>query len=113
MNAQMVFILVKKTQLLVCILAAPIVSGALTAVHGQSAEQLDKEAIGTYDRGNISQAILLYQRLVKLQPDSVPLRTTLGKGKDLTQEAVCVERFRRVTSGRSEARTFVQVELHR
>ncbi len=47
MNAQMVFILVKKTQLLVCILAAPIVSGALTAVHGQSAEQLDKEAIGT------------------------------------------------------------------
>jgi len=81
MNAQMVFILVKKTQLLVCILAAPIVSGALTAVHGQSAEQLDKEAIGTYDRGNISQAILLYQQLVKLQPDSVPVRTDLGKGK--------------------------------
>src|SRR5258708_34502241 len=81
MNAQMVFMLVKKTQLLVCILAAPIVSGALTAVHGQSAEKLGKEAIGTYARGNISQAILLHQQLVKLQPDSVPVPTHLGKGK--------------------------------
>jgi len=90
MNAQMVFILVKKTQLLVCILAAPIVSGALTAVHGQSAEQLDKEAIGTYDRGNISQAILLYQHWLSFSLIRFRSEPTLERAKDLTQEAVCV-----------------------
>jgi tetratricopeptide (TPR) repeat protein len=74
----MVFILEKKTQLLAYILAALVVSGALTAAHGQSTEDLYREAIAAYERGQISQSILLYEQLVKLEPDSVPARTNLG-----------------------------------
>ncbi|MFB3922867.1 MAG: tetratricopeptide repeat protein [Terriglobia bacterium] len=41
-------------------------------------EQLYKEAEAAYQRGDLRRAIALYEELVKLQPDSVPLRTDFG-----------------------------------
>ncbi len=70
--------LVKKTQVLARILAALTVLGAHAAAYGQSTEELYKEANAAYERGQIPQSILLYERLVKLEPDSVPARTNLG-----------------------------------
>ena len=64
MKGRVLFILEKKPQLLVYIFAALTVSSALTAAHGQSTEQLYKQAIAGDERGDISQAILLYGQLV-------------------------------------------------
>ncbi len=74
----MVFMREKKTRVLACILAALTVMGAHKAAWGQSAEELYKEAVAAYERGQIAQSILLYEQLVKLKPDSVPARTNLG-----------------------------------
>src|SRR5258708_9395352 len=74
----MVFMREKKTRVLACILAALTVLGAHKAAWGQSADELYKEAIAAYERGQIAQSILLYEQLVKLKPDSVPARTNLG-----------------------------------
>src|SRR5947209_19499646 len=68
----------KKTPALAYILAAFMVLNAHNAAHGQSPEELRKEAIAAYERGQVSQSILLYERLVKLEPESVQIRTNLG-----------------------------------
>ena len=68
----------KKNQLLAYILAALTALVAQTMAHGQSSEELYKEAIAAYERGQIQQSIMLYEQLVKLQPDSIPVRTNLG-----------------------------------
>jgi tetratricopeptide (TPR) repeat protein len=57
-------------------LLALILSIASTAQ--QSAEQLYKDATSAYDRGEFTRAISLYERVVKLQPDSVAARSDLG-----------------------------------
>lgn len=44
----------------------------------QSAEEKYKEASSAFDRGEFEQAIALYEQALKLQPDSVPIRTDLG-----------------------------------
>jgi tetratricopeptide (TPR) repeat protein len=74
----MVFMPGKRNQLLAYILAALTALGAQTTAHGQSSEELYKEAIAAYERGQIPQSILLYEQLVKQQPDSIPVRTNLG-----------------------------------
>jgi tetratricopeptide (TPR) repeat protein len=44
----------------------------------QSPEVLFKEADSAYERGDIEQAIRLYEKLVKVQPDSIAARANLG-----------------------------------
>jgi tetratricopeptide (TPR) repeat protein len=52
--------------------------GVFTAAQGRSAEHSYNEVNGAYDRGDVSRAISLYERVVKLQPDFVPARTNLA-----------------------------------
>src|SRR5579864_145035 len=59
-------------------LAAIIAASLLPLAYAQSVDQLYKDAIGAYDRGDVSQAISLYNRLIELQPDFIPFRTNLG-----------------------------------
>ena len=51
---------------------------AFAAAQEQSAEKLYGEANRAYDRGDVPQAISLYQQVVLLQPDSIPARSDLG-----------------------------------
>ena len=44
----------------------------------QTAEDKYKEASAAFDRGEFEQAIGLYEEALKLQPESVPIRTDLG-----------------------------------
>lgn len=60
--------------LLVCLLVA--VTAPFAA--GQSADSLYADAVRAYERGDLQRAILLYEELVKRQPDSVAVRTDLG-----------------------------------
>lgn len=48
------------------------------SIRAQSAEEKYNEASAAFDRGEIEQAIALYEQALKLQPDSVPMRTDLG-----------------------------------
>lgn len=48
------------------------------AVLAQSAEETYKEASAAFDRADFEQAVALYEQALKLQPDSVPIRTDLG-----------------------------------
>src|SRR5215472_5167355 len=43
-----------------------------------SPKSLYRDADAAYDRGDIQQAIQLYERLIKIDPDSVAARTNLG-----------------------------------
>lgn len=52
--------------------------GGLAATQGPTAEQLYNEANGAYDRGDVLRAIALYQRVITLEPDSVPARSNLA-----------------------------------
>jgi tetratricopeptide (TPR) repeat protein len=74
----MVFVLEKKIQLLAYLLAVLTVLCAQTDAWAQSPNELYKEAVAAYDGGQIPKSILLYEQLVKLEPDSVPVRTNLG-----------------------------------
>jgi tetratricopeptide (TPR) repeat protein len=60
------------------ILSVPIVTGEFAVALGQSADQLYKDAISADERGDASRAISLYEQLVGLQPNSVPVRSNLG-----------------------------------
>jgi tetratricopeptide (TPR) repeat protein len=73
-----VFIRARTTALFILILSEPTAMGVFAAAQGLSAEQLYNEANGAYDRGDVSRAISLYERVVKLQPDFVPARTNLA-----------------------------------
>jgi tetratricopeptide (TPR) repeat protein len=64
--------------LLAYMFAALLVSSVPSAAQGQSPEQLYREAVAADERGDISQAISLYEKLIKLQPDSVPVRADLA-----------------------------------
>ncbi len=66
------FIPHRTTGLFILILSTLTALGVFATAQGQSAEQLYNEANGAYDRGDVSRAISLYERVVKLQPDSVP-----------------------------------------
>lgn len=44
----------------------------------QSADDLYKQASSAFDHGDFEQAVVLYQKVLQLQPDSVPIRTDLG-----------------------------------
>jgi len=55
-----------------------MLSLALACRAQQPSEQLYRDATSAYDRGDVEQAISLYQQFIKLQPDSVAARTDLG-----------------------------------
>ena len=78
MRPQIVFVLEKKIRLLAYLLAVLTVLCAHTDAWGQSPNELYKEAVAAYDGGQIPKSISLYEQLVKLEPDSVPVRTNLG-----------------------------------
>jgi predicted Zn-dependent protease len=60
-------------------LLAVLVLSATPAVQSeQSPEQLYKDATAAYDRGDVTRAISLYEQLLKLQPNSVAVRSELG-----------------------------------
>ena len=48
------------------------------AAMAQSPEEKYKEASSAFDRGDFEQAVALYEQALKLQPNSVPIRTDLG-----------------------------------
>ena len=48
------------------------------AAMAQSAEEKHKEAASAFDRGDFEQAVGLYEQALKLQPDSVTIRTDLA-----------------------------------
>jgi len=52
--------------------------GFAATIQAQTAEDKYKEASAAFDRGEFEQAIALYEQALKLQPDSVPIRTDLG-----------------------------------
>jgi tetratricopeptide (TPR) repeat protein len=58
--------------------AAVLASIGLGTAGGQSADQLYKDAIAADERGDFSRAVSLYERVIRLRPDSVPARTNLG-----------------------------------
>jgi Flp pilus assembly protein TadD len=60
--------------ILVVLLIAPWLAPAQT----RSPEELYKQAVTADEHGNVQQAIVLYEDLLRLQPDSVPARTNLG-----------------------------------
>src|SRR2546423_1320068 len=64
--------------LIATILSVPMVTGKFGVALGQSADRLYKEAISADEHGDVSRAISLYEQLIKLQPDSVPVRSNLG-----------------------------------
>src|SRR5205807_7419794 len=45
---------------------------------GQSADQLYNEALAADQKGDFARAALLYEEVIKVQPDSIPARTNLG-----------------------------------
>jgi tetratricopeptide (TPR) repeat protein len=55
-----------------------MLSLAFASTAQQSPEQLYKAATAAYDRGEVAQAISLYEQVIRLQPDSVAARTDLG-----------------------------------
>src|SRR5216684_3725354 len=61
----------KPVALFARILATAILSITLASAQERSPEQLYKDALAADDRGDVSQAISLYEQLVKLQPDLV------------------------------------------
>src|SRR5256885_225608 len=52
-------------------------TGFATAA-GQSADQLYNEALAADQKGDFARAALLYEEVIKVQPDSIPARTNLG-----------------------------------
>jgi tetratricopeptide (TPR) repeat protein len=61
-----------------CLVGAFAILGLQAAGQVQSPEILGRDADAAYDRGDVQQAIHLYQELLKVQPDSVAARTNLG-----------------------------------
>jgi len=59
-------------------LAALLFMALPGAIGAQTAEDKYKEASAAFDRGEFEQAVALYEQALKLQPDSVPIRTDLG-----------------------------------
>jgi len=48
------------------------------AVAAQTVEDIYREASAAFDRGDFEQAVGLYEKALRLRPDSVPIRTDLG-----------------------------------
>ena len=62
-----------------CYLLSVLAMAALqTSAQAQSPEKLNRDADAAYERGDVQQAIRLYEELLKAQPDSVEARTNLG-----------------------------------
>lgn len=64
--------------LLFASIAALLFAALPLPILAQSAEEKYNEASSAFDRGDFGQAISLYEQALKLQPDSVPIRTDLG-----------------------------------
>jgi tetratricopeptide (TPR) repeat protein len=62
----------------VCLFGLPLLLALEASGQASSPEALYREADAAYDRGDVQQAIRLYEQLLKLQPDSVAARTNLG-----------------------------------
>jgi tetratricopeptide (TPR) repeat protein len=55
-----------------------VVLSTFVAARAQSPEQLYKDAVSADERGDATQAVSLYERLIKLRPHSVAVRTNFG-----------------------------------
>jgi tetratricopeptide (TPR) repeat protein len=64
-------------RVLACVLAALLTSSPIAYAQA-SADSLYKAAGEAYDRGDLEQAISLYEKLVALRPESVEARTNFG-----------------------------------
>jgi tetratricopeptide (TPR) repeat protein len=51
---------------------------AQVQTEANSPKSLYRDADAAYDRGDVQQAIQLYEKLIEIEPDSVPARTNLG-----------------------------------
>ncbi len=60
------------------IMAALLFMGFAATIQAQSAADEYKDASAAFDRGEFERAIALYEQALKLQPDSVPMRTDFG-----------------------------------
>jgi Flp pilus assembly protein TadD len=67
-----------KRRVLLAIMAALLIAAVPVSIRAQSAEAKYKDASAAFDRGEFEQAIALYEQALKMQPDSVPIRTDLG-----------------------------------
>jgi Flp pilus assembly protein TadD len=65
-----------------CVLGATFIfapaSSAEAQTEANSPKSLYRDADAAYDRGDVQQAIQLYEKLIKIDPDSVAARTNLG-----------------------------------
>src|SRR2546430_8696121 len=69
-------------RVLACMLAALLhaspTEGAQASADSLYADSLYKEAGEAYDRGDLEQAISLYEKLIALRPESIEARTNFG-----------------------------------